>query len=292
MFSNSGFPFAPDYLNTLRLGPTLKDEISPKKRGPKSKKRSTFSIERTENEPKAKNTKIKATKTASTIAVLSDIPFVQLPVRKVLETAADNADQLSAIPNTRGEVRRDRNLSEFQSEISMPSALRYDDSNLSIILRVSKADVKAISGYCLMTLLKGCAVLNGYDLCLGERVEIINSSWLPAAILSAGLSPSPSPCSMKTSTKRSVVNILENLDLPVGSNASNVKFCDWISDSETLVLVQGFSKDKQEWLQAAEDQSMYQEFSRPDYSGDTISISHAPHAICDNIFSIFKISFF
>lgn len=269
MFSNSGFPFAPDYLNTLRLGPPVEDDVSPRRKGPRPKKRSISSIEKhAEREPKVRVCKSKAMKHTPMMLVPSDILLEQLPERQALGTIKTEVYESLPIPVIQKNFSPECNLLKFQSETTVPSALRYDDSNLYIMLRVSKADVKAISGYCYLTLLKGYATLNGYELNIGQTVEIMNSIWLPSAILSTEYSPSASSSTQRPHKGASVGKILEGLNLPLVNNIENPAFRDWISDSEILVLVQGISKDKQEWLLAAEDQSMYQEFSRPDYTGN------------------------
>ena len=273
MFSNSGFPFAPDYLNTLRLGPTVEDEVSPRRKGPRSKKRSTSSIEKhIERETKVRVCKTKAIKSTPMILVSSDTLLEQLPELQVIGTIKTEVDEIFSIPVIKANSSREWDLLNFQPETSVPSALRYDDSNLYIMLRVSKADVKAISGYCYLTLLKGYATLNGYELSIGEKMEIMNSNWSPSAILSTEYSPSASSCTQRPQKGVSMGNLLEGLDLSLANNVENPHFRDWISDSEILVLVEGISKDKQEWLLAAEDQSMYHEFSRPNYAGNLASL--------------------
>ena len=65
MMSNSGFPFAPDYLNTLRLGAPVEPEVPPKKKGQKARKREAALLGK---DSKLLSPKVKIPKTSAAAA--------------------------------------------------------------------------------------------------------------------------------------------------------------------------------------------------------------------------------
>ena len=151
----------------------------------------------------------------------------------------------------------------FYSCTSSPSVIRFDDCCYSLIFAMSKGEMKVFSGFALLSLLKGQVSINGHNLKTGVRTEVINPSWQPAAMLVAECSSTSS--SKKTSFLSSIESTLDSFGLSAKANMSDPEFVKWLSDSDCLVLVEGIPIDSQEWLTAAEDQSLYQEYSSPSY---------------------------
>jgi mRNA cleavage and polyadenylation factor CLP1 P-loop len=269
MTSTSGFPFAPAYLNLLRSGPPV-EEPSSKKRS--KVKKATFisaSVGRKLATKKAKAAKMKIIESASITPVVV-VESEQSPVEStVLNTKKVNLTELkrnggyesiqSIPPPMRSEYCENR---KFHSYSSSPSVIRFDNCCYSLIVAMSKGETKAVSGFCFLSLLKGQVSINGHNLKTGVRTEVINPSWQPAAMVVAECSPNTSS-SKKASFMSSIESTLESAGLSAKENLPQPEFLKWLNDSDCLVLLEGIPIDSQEWLLAAEDQSLFQEYSSP-----------------------------
>mmetsp|Transcript_1689 Transcript_1689/g.1839 ORF Transcript_1689/g.1839 Transcript_1689/m.1839 type:complete len:916 (-) Transcript_1689:12-2759(-) len=259
MMSNSGFPFAPDYLNILRTGPPTEEDVTNKK-GSKNKKRKSSEKDKSEVQSiKQKNVKSSSGSVPSIAAFIPTTenqhdsePLIQPEVKHRI--IIDNG-KLKAAPINTNKTSREQVLSNDD----VCSVLFKEDCPYSAIFSLSKTDTKAISGFCFVTLLKGQVNVNGYSLRKGVRTEIINPVWLPASFVHVD-NTCPSSSSKKTYTTESIKAILTTCGVPLGN--INLAIDEWISTNDCLVLIQGVSRIEQDWLLTAEDQSKYQEYSR------------------------------
>jgi mRNA cleavage and polyadenylation factor CLP1 P-loop len=274
MISNSGFPFAPDYLNSLRLGPQVEEVLPSKRKVSKARKiASTASV----TKQVKKKAKIANNVVASSGAKLSvtaphgtvvDVAIKQhLPV--TMHTTAKSPESV-LIPKVILKQEYPRN---FGSCITAPSTCRFDSCCYSLIVTLSKDDIKTISGFCSLILLKGHISINGFSLKVGVETEIINPCWLPAVSLIPESSSPSSSTARRLNCIEVVRDILDSVGLTLKNNLSDPKMIEWINNSECLVLVRGVPRDRQEWLIAAEDQSLYQEYSRPLFPTNESGIS-------------------
>ena len=265
MTSTSGFPFAPAYLNLLRSGPPTVEPSSSKRRS--KVKKATFisaSVGRKLATKKAKAAKMKMIESATVTPVVRSPPLEPTVVdtMKVNLTMLNQNDVCTKSMATPLQLEHLGNR-RFYSCTSSPSVIRFNDCCLSLIVTMSKGEKTAFSGFAFLSLLKGHVNINGHNLKTGVRTEVINPSWQPAAMLVAECSSTSS--SKKTSFLSSIESTLDSFGLSAKANMSDPEFVKWLSDSDCLVLVEGIPIDSQEWLTAAEDQSLYQEYSSPSY---------------------------
>lgn len=268
MTSTSGFPFAPAYLNLLRSGPPVEEPSSSKKRS--KVKKATFisaSAGRKLATKKAKAARMKIIESTSIPPVVESkqtpLESTVVNTKKVnLTEPKRNEDYVgvqSIPPPLRSEYHENR---KFHSYSSSPSVIRFDNCFYSLIVAMSKGETKAVSGSCFLSLLKGQVSINGHNLKTGVRTEVINPSWQPAAMVVAECSPNTSS-SKKASFMSSIESTLESASLSAKENLSQPEFIEWLNDSSCLILVEGIPIDSQEWLLAAEDQSLFHEYSSP-----------------------------
>ena len=273
-----GFPFAPDYLNSLKLGTPSEDVVPVRRKVAKSGKPNFF--------PKAVNSEAKAktTKSIKSRAVKPSLnkssSFAAIPKRKqpTLKPSHYTSEHYVAekiLPQSNAASVTER---KFHSCGTSPSVLRFANCRYSLLMTLSEWDVKAISGFCTVSLLKGSASVNGYALKTAVGTEIINPSWLPTVKLCHEITSSSSSSSKCKSSLETVQSILNDSGLSITNNVGDSDFVEWINDAECIILIQGIPRDSQEWLVAAEDQSIYRGFSDTDNFDD-----HAMHDIsCRN----------
>lgn len=138
-------------------------------------------------------------------------------------------------------------VSEFQT-------LTFQSNNKqAVIILPSKNSLLYISGICQVTLLRGNANINGYQLKKGVALKVQANVWQPAA-------------RMSTTSKESGENASRNVSL----RAILTKFNIWselaiakakdehpISSNDNVILIKGYEFEDLEWLEAAEDYSKY-----------------------------------
>lgn len=161
----SGFPFAPDYLNLLKYGPPVA-EITEKKKGDKRKK--SFSID----EKNSHNLKNKAAKVPSLSQQTAPVKSQQTVIQPVILNTSNNSDNNTSKNNTVNPVPLqtttgsvERNVEDICTEIMYVegrkdcteecSVLSNKNCHYSAIVSISNSEIKALSGLCYVTLLKG-----------------------------------------------------------------------------------------------------------------------------------------
>jgi mRNA cleavage and polyadenylation factor CLP1 P-loop len=261
MISNSGFPFAPDYLNSLRLGPQVEEVLPSKRKVSKARKIAPAANVSKQVKKKCKTSNNLVASPGAKFSVAA--PHVPVASRQNLPVTAHTTAKSPESVLLPKFIPRQEYPRNFGSCISAPSTCRFDSCCYSLIVTLSKDDIKTISGFCTLILLKGRISINGFSLKVGVETEIVNPIWLPAVSLIPESSSSSSSTSRKSNCIEVVKDILDSVGLTLKNNLSDPKIVDWINNSECLVLVRGVPRDSQEWLTAAEDQSLYQEYSSP-----------------------------
>ena len=264
MISNSGFPFAPDYLNSLRLGPQVEEVLPSKRKVSKARKIATTAtaLKQARKKTKTSNNLVASSGAKSSVAAPC-VKVVDVASWQLLPVTTNTTAKLPErvlIPHVISKQEYPRN---FGSITSAPSTCRFHNCCYSLIVTLSTDDIKTISGFCSVNLLKGHISINGLSLKVGVETEIMNPCWLPAVSLIPESSSSSSSTPRKTNCIEVISEILDSVGLTLKNNLSDPKMIEWINNSECLVLVRGIPRDRQEWLIAAEDQSLYQEYSRP-----------------------------
>ena len=249
-----GFPFAPDYLNSLKLGPASEDVVPVRRKVSKSGK-PNFS-------PKVVNSEVKV-KAAKSIKSPAVKPFAAISKRKQPTAKQSKNCSEHYIPQKTAPQFSAASVigRKFHFCGTSPSVLRFANCRYSLLMTLSKWEVKAISGFCTVSLLKGSASVNGYALKVAIGTEITNPSWLPTVKLCHESTSSSSSSSKSKSFLETINTVLNDRGLSIENNVEDTDFVDWINDADCIVLIQGIPLDSQEWLVAAEDQSVFQGFS-------------------------------
>lgn len=266
MIANPGFPFAPDYLKSL----TQSEDVIPVRRKVAKNGRPNFSSKGISSASKVK--KIKSSESAVVKnSIKSSAPTVTISKKKQTtpkqaKNSPEHYDDRQILPRSSAVVDERK----FYSCGASPSVLRFANCCHSLLMTLSKWEVKAISGFCTVSLLKGCASVNGYTLRSCRGTEVLNPSWLPTVKLSHESMASNSSSVKNKSYMEVIKTVLEDKKLSIENNLADPDFIQWVNDADCIILIEGIPRGLQEWLVAAEDQSLYQEFSPRQTSGGDI----------------------
>ena len=153
----------------------------------------------------------------------------------------------------------------------------FDNSYLKYVLRLAEnpylaliiandKEVMSLSGLCSLTLIKGTVVVNGYKLLPGVPTEVINPIWIPSATVEFNSN------SKHKWTTLEIVNIFHSLHIELSNMIED--FEKLLTTTCCLLLVEGRSKNQQEWLYLAEQQTIYHQNKFDDNPIITISNSN------------------
>jgi hypothetical protein len=135
-----------------------------------------------------------------------------------------------------------------------------------VVIGFASGCKRFLSGFCRVTLLKGSASINGYELCIGTFVSCNFPVWQPAALLEVSALPTSVPKKRREKDKGNKAGANGNID----SLAAQLKTINVspqysfsvdsnIGDLCSVLLIEGVGPEDQEWLVAAEDQRLYLE---------------------------------
>ena len=136
----------------------------------------------------------------------------------------------------------------------------------AVVIGFANGCKRFLSGFCRVTLLKGSASINGYELRIGTFVPCNFPVWQPAALLEVSALPTLVPKKRREKDKGNKAGGNSNID----SLATQLKSINVsphysfsvesnIGDFCVVLLIEGVGTEDQEWLVAAEDQRLYLE---------------------------------
>jgi len=293
--SKRGFPFAPSPQTAISR-PTASSSSSQKKPGsklgssqlkteavaPKASGKGRRSESLTSAVAAARASAAKTTKAASPVASIAvpkhAIPREPIPVaHAVAVDVAPGVGQMQLARHadgagTGGDVGVDGvAVMAFMGNISSSSSVPASVATSALVM-VSQATVLYLSGFCKVTLLKGCANIHGYALTAGVTVSSIHvPCWCPAARLHAAGSKankkegsSTSSSSPSSSLSGSIFTLLKRInrydsfaELAAKIDGKAHVVTHVLDTCECVLLLEGLPPQEQSWMVSAEDHSAY-----------------------------------
>ena len=245
---SEGFPYAPDYLKLL-AGETASESIDKKEEGGHSSKRRRKSKEKSAKESPA----------AASI---------------VGNHYGPSGDPSFCLASSSPPPLISSSSSSSSSSFSTCRVIKTASDPYTALVFLALNEVRAVSGLCSLTLLKGTNVtINGYRLLLGVSTDSVTPPWIPAATIHNNNDTKTTKKNKKFSAATKV--LLESIvgDTAMQSLSDDSELCDMWWEADAVVCVRGVPSSEQEWLVAIEDQSIYQKLIVPSSPSSSSSSS-------------------